>query len=217
MKMKSPLFAALAGALVLSACTDPAFQTGGERQRTRDGAVAGAIVGGILGAAAPGNDDVKNAAIGAVAGALVGGAIGTALDRQAADLRREMSDERIRIVNTGTELVVTMPQDILFDVDSTFVRPDLRDDLRGLARNLRDYPNSTVFVIGHTDSTGSAAYNQDLSERRARAVAGVLIDAGVAAQRIQAVGRGEDQPVATNLTPEGRAQNRRVEIVIRPN
>ncbi|MFD2856873.1 OmpA family protein [Seohaeicola zhoushanensis] len=120
------------------------------------------------------------------------------------------------ITNTGDRLIVTLPQDILFATDSYAVRSDLQRDLGALASNLRAYPNSTVQVVGHTDNTGDAAYNQDLSERRASSVGSVLINSGVAAGRIQIVGRGEDAPIASNLTPEGRARNRRVEVVIIP-
>ena len=110
-----------------------------------------------------------------------------------------------------------MPQDILFDVDSAAVKPALQSDLRVLVQSLQKYPGSTVQIVGHTDNTGAASYNQDLSERRAGAVSGILIGAGVAPSRVQSFGRGEDQPIATNLTLEGRALNRRVDITIRPN
>ncbi|HGG65399.1 MAG TPA: OmpA family protein, partial [Rhodobacteraceae bacterium] len=162
-----------------------------------------------------GNDRVKNAVVGAAIGAGVGAIIGNELDKQAEELRGSMSDD-VKIVNAGDHLVVTMPQDILFDVDSTYVRPDLRSDLGKLAANLRKYPNSTVDVFGHTDNTGAASYNQNLSTRRAQAVASVLVNSGVAQSRVRAIGRGEYEPIATNLTPEGRRLNRRVEIVIRP-
>jgi len=142
--------------------------------------------------------------------------IGNALDRQAADLRASMNNSDVQIVNTGNELIVTMPQDILFAVDSYTVRSDLQTDLRALAQNLQSYPNTTVDVIGHTDNTGDAGYNQGLSARRANAVANVILGAGVSSSRVRAFGRGEDAPIASNLTPEGRQQNRRVEIVIRP-
>ena len=92
----------------------------------------------------------------------------------------------------------------------------LTADLRTVAASLLKYPNSRIEVIGHTDNTGTVAYNQDLSQRRAVSVAGVLRESGVPGGRLSAYGRGEDQPVASNLTPEGRAQNRRVEIIIRP-
>ena len=110
-----------------------------------------------------------------------------------------------------------MPDDILFSVDSAVVRPGLRSDLQVLAGSLRRYPGSTVQVVGHTDSDGTVAYNQDLSERRASAVSSILIGAGVEAGRIRTFGLGETQPIATNLTAEGKAQNRRVDITIRPN
>jgi len=112
--------------------------------------------------------------------------------------------------------VVTMPQDILFDTGSAKLRPRLRQSLRKLAANLKRHPNTTIRVLGHTDNTGSAGFNQNLSAKRARAVAGVLIRSGVQSSRIRAIGRGEDQPIATNQTAAGRHQNRRVEIVIRP-
>jgi outer membrane protein OmpA-like peptidoglycan-associated protein len=109
-----------------------------------------------------------------------------------------------------------MPQDILFNIDSTSLRPGLRRDLAVLANNLNDYPDTTVDILGHTDNTGTAEHNQNLSARRASAVAAVLRDAGVAPSRLRAFGRGEDEPVSSNLTAEGRRANRRVEIVIRP-
>jgi outer membrane protein OmpA-like peptidoglycan-associated protein len=215
MMTKFPVVLLVSGALVLSACADPA-QTGDSR--ARQGAIAGALLGGFTGLATrPGNTDPLLAgAAGAVIGAAVGGAIGTALDRQAADLRRDIGNPNVGIVNAGDRLIVTMPQDILFDVDSAVVRPDLQSDLRAVAANLNQYPQTRVEVLGHTDNTGSAAYNRDLSQRRAAAVAAVLIGAGVSASRVSAIGQGEDFPVATNLTPEGRAKNRRVELVIRP-
>jgi len=198
-------------AVVLTGCvtSDP------NANRTRDGAIMGGIIGGFLGAANSDNS-LRGAAIGTAAGALAGGAIGAALDRQAQDLRGSLSNDDIRITNTGDELIVTMPEGILFDIDSAAIRASLQSDLRALARNLQQYPNTTVDVIGHTDNTGSAAYNQDLSARRAQAVAGVLLQEGVAPSRVRSYGRGEDQPVASNLTPEGRQQNRRVEVIIRP-
>ena len=110
-----------------------------------------------------------------------------------------------------------MPQDILFATDSAALRPDLQSDLRTVAQSLLAYPNTTVQVIGHTDNTGDASYNLNLSQRRAASVANVLISQGVPGFRVQTFGRGEDQPIADNLTPEGRARNRRVEIVILPN
>ena len=119
--------------------------------------------------------------------------------------------------NTGQELILTLPQDLLFATDSATVRPDLQADLRVISTNLANYPRSDVRVVGHTDNTGSAAYNQTLSERRAASVAQVLFNNGVAPARVRTEGRGLTQPVADNDTSAGRQQNRRVEIYIRPH
>ncbi|MEZ5913588.1 MAG: OmpA family protein [Paracoccaceae bacterium] len=217
MSVKPLFIAATLGAFTLTACVDPNAYPDDPNARTRQGAVTGAVLGGLFGATRKGDDKLAKAAIGAAAGAAIGGAIGQSLDRQAAELRNEIGDSRVRVVNTGSELVVTMPQDILFATDSAAVRPDLQSDLRAVAAHLQRYPDSSIAVVGHTDNTGSASYNYDLSTRRASAVAAVLMDSGVPSHRVQAYGRGEDQPVASNLTPEGRAQNRRVDIIIRPN
>lgn len=207
--MKPVLILPLLGAMTLSAC-----DTMGTRERT--GVATGAVAGGLLGAAIPGNR-AATAAAGAAGGAIVGGLIGNQLDKQAGELRQSFGNSRIQVINTGTALKVIMPQDILFATDSASVSPGLTGDLRVLAEHLRKYPGSTVQVIGHTDNTGAAAYNRDLSTRRAQAVASQLTANGVGAARVQAVGRGDSDPVATNLTPEGRAKNRRVEVMIIPN
>lgn len=215
MKVNSKLaILATVSALALSGCVGMAPQPMGER--TQSGAIIGGMLGGFLGATNNDSDPALGAVVGAAAGALAGGAVGAALDRQAQDLRGTLANDQIMIRNTGSELVVTMPDGILFDVDSAAIRASLQSDLRALARNLQQYPNTTVDVLGHTDSDGSAAYNQDLSARRAQAVAGVLLEEGVAPSRVRALGRGESEPVASNLTPEGRQQNRRVEVIIRP-
>ena len=219
MILKTPLLLAFAGVIALGACTDPATQTTDPNQRTKEGAVSGGLAGAIAGAAT--GDDAgerrRGALIGGIVGAGVGAAVGYNLDQQAAELRRDFGDDRIQIINNGDTLLVRMPQDILFDIDSANVRPSLRSDLQVLAGSLNRYPGSTVQVVGHTDNTGTASYNQGLSQRRADSVASVLIGAGVAPGRIVAFGRGEDQPIASNLTVEGRARNRRVDITIIPN
>jgi len=219
-RFKLPLMAATVGALALAGCEDTGggIRTAdGDPNRTANGALIGAGIGALLGGTREsGNDRFKNAVIGGAIGAGVGAVIGSQLDKQAADLRRDLGNDEIGIVNTGNELIVTMPQDILFATDSANVRSDLQRDLRALAGNLLDYPDTTVEVIGHTDNVGEAGYNQGLSSRRANAVASVLLGQGVPSYRVRAFGRGESQPVASNLTSEGRSQNRRVEIVIRP-
>ncbi len=216
MMMKTNLILALTGTLALSACVDPNAYPDDPNARQRQGAIVGGLVGAVTGAAVSGDgDELKGAIVGGALGAGAGALIGADLDRQAAELRGSLNSN-ISVTNTGEYLIVNMPQDLLFAVDSASVRPDLRADLSTVASSLLRYPNSRIEVIGHTDNTGSAAYNQDLSQRRAVAVASVLRENGVPSNRIVAVGRGEDQPIASNLTPEGRAKNRRVEIIIRP-
>ncbi len=217
---KISIAAVLMGSMALTACTAPG-QLGGNpndpKRNTKTGALAGAAAGALLGAAVSDDGDRGDGAlIGAVLGGAAGAGIGYNLDRQEAELRQSM-DSNVQITNTGDRLIVTLPQDILFATDSFAVRPDLRDDLSAVAASLQRYPGSTVQVIGHTDSDGDAAYNQQLSERRATAVSEVLLQNGVPYSRIQSFGRGESQPIATNLNAAGKAQNRRVEIVILPN
>ena len=213
----------LATLLALGGCAAPGTgitpqdALGAPDSRQRQGVVLGGIAGAVAGAATgeEADDRLARAAIGGAIGAAAGGAIGNRLDAQEEALRQQL-DNRIGVVNTGERLVVNLPQDILFQTDSASLRPDLQSDLRAVASNLQQFPDTTVQVVGHADNTGAAAYNQDLSQRRAQTVAGVLAGAGVNPGRISAFGRGEDQPIASNLTPEGRAQNRRVEIIITP-
>ena len=211
MRFQSSLAAVtVASALVLTGCE-------GTGERQQGGAILGGMFGGFLGAASDDEDRARNAALGATVGAIAGGAVGALLDQQAEDLRASLENDGIIVENTGEFLRVIMPGGLLFDVDSAAVDPAVQGDLRAVAQNLIEYPESTVGVFGHTDDTGSAAYNQDLSERRAQAVAGVLVRNGVAPARVGATGLGETQPVASNATEEGRQRNRRVEVIIRPN
>ena len=217
---KLSLAALVAGALTLSACTDPGMivaQPGDPNQKTKNGALIGAGAGALIGALSKGDGNRGDGAlVGAVIGGPLGAGIGYSLDKQEAELRQQM-DSNVVITNTGDRLIVTLPNNLLFATDSTAVGPMLQGDLQALANNVQVYANSTLQIVGHTDSDGDASYNQQLSEGRARSVANVLINNGVPPQRIQTFGRGESQPVASNLTPAGKAQNRRVEIVILPN
>ncbi|MEO1704698.1 MAG: OmpA family protein [Pseudomonadota bacterium] len=216
--MKAPMLLAAASLVALSACTDPATfdPDAPDQNRTQQGAIAGATLGAIAGLAGSGDGNrTRNAVLGAALGAGAGALIGQQVDQQEAALRAELSGQ-VRIVRNGNQLIVRMPQDILFAVNSADLRPDLQGDIRSLASNLQRFPNSTVTVIGHTDNTGEAGFNQNLSQRRAGSVAGILQANGVSAGRIRAFGRGEDEPIATNLTAEGRQLNRRVDIIINP-
>lgn len=219
--LSRPLLLALPAVLVLGACDDQIAglqDPNNPNRNTQQGALGGAAIGALAGVLTGDtrSDRTRRAVVGAAIGAGIGGLAGAELDRQEAELRQQMGSNA-RIENTGDQLIVTLPQDILFATDSATLTGALQSDLGVLATSLNNYPGTTVNVIGHTDNVGDAAYNQGLSQRRAQAVTSVLINAGVAPSRIRSIGRGEDAPIATNLTPEGRQQNRRVEIIITPN
>ncbi len=209
----------LSATLVLGACTDPGTLRVQDdpNQNAKQGAILGGVIGAGVGAIANDSNPGLGALAGAAIGAAGGGLIGNQLDQQAAELRQQLANDGITVVNAGDRLIVTVPNDITFDTDSATVRPALRADLVRVGQNLVNYPNSNVQIIGHTDSDGDAGYNQVLSERRANAVADILQANGVSYARIATIGRGENQPIASNLTPEGKAQNRRVEIVVVPS
>ncbi|MGR3783942.1 MAG: OmpA family protein [Albimonas sp.] len=209
-RLRAPVIAACAAAM-LSACANG--------QGPSSNQAAGAGVGAVLGAASGllvGGDDRRNALVGAGIGLLAGAAVGTYLDQQEQDLRQDLSGTGAEVTRVDDALLVTLPGGVTFDTDSTVVKSEFRRPLNRVARTLQKYPSSYVDVIGHTDSTGEASYNMQLSNRRARAVASELIERGVKRPRIEAYGRGEEQPVASNDTAQGRAANRRVEILIVP-
>ncbi len=177
------------------------------------GAGGGAVVGAVIGKAA------GNTAAGAVIGAAVGGAagaiIGGYMDRQAAEMERDLEGARIERIGEGIK--ITFAGGILFDVDRADVRPEAQTELAKLAGILNKYEDTNILVEGHTDATGPEDYNMTLSVRRASSVATFLAVQQVERGRLSAVGYGELQPIATNETAAGRQQNRRVEVAIWAN
>lgn len=178
----------------------------------------GVIIGGLTGAAAGQiiGGDTRSTVIGGAIGAAVGGAIGTRLEAQERELRQSLAGSGAAVTNTGSDLRIVMPYGVTFRTDSSQIDPAFQPALRAMADSLRRYPASSIRVVGHTDTVGTAAYNIQLSQDRAMAVARQLIAYGTASSRMVVSGRGFYEPVATNATPEGRAANRRVEIVIIP-
>jgi outer membrane protein OmpA-like peptidoglycan-associated protein len=194
------------GAFVLSACA-------GMSQKQKGaviGATTGAAVGGVIGNQT--GSTVRGAIIGAIVGGAAGAVIGHQMDQQAKEL--EQSIPGATITRVGEGIAVTFPSGILFPFNSTDILPAGRDNLRQLASSLDKYPNSDILIVGHTDSVGTDAYNQDLSQRRALAASSYLQSLGVPASRLQTQGRGETEPIASNDTEDGRQRNRRVEIAI---
>ncbi len=215
-RMKNILAASAASValLAMSGCvTDP---NTGERHvsRTAIGGLGGAGLGYLLGGLIGG----KTARIiGAGIGGAAGGYVGYRMDEQIKELEEATAGTGVDVGQTpnGDGILVNLP-DVTFAVNSSDITPAMRQTLDGVAQSMINYPNSLIDVMGHTDSTGSDAYNLDLSRRRADSVANYLISRGVAAARVERIGYGEQHPVADNTTEAGRSQNRRVEIRITP-
>jgi outer membrane protein OmpA-like peptidoglycan-associated protein len=180
--------------------------------------VSGAVIGGLTGAAAGQiiGGDTRGTVIGGVVGAALGGVIGARMAAQERELRQSLAGTGAAITNTGSDLRVILPESVTFRTGSSVVDAGFRPALRTVADSLRRHPNSSVRVVGHTDNVGSAALNNQLSQDRALAVARVLIENGISGNRIAVAGRGFYEPIASNNSVAGRAENRRVEIVITP-
>lgn len=184
-------------------------QTAKSTWGTAIGATAGALIGST--------QSSKGALIGALGGAAVGGGVGYYLDAQAAELRAELASTGVQVVEGDDSIRLIMPGNITFKTDSADINSSFYPVLNSVAKVLKKYSNSTVMVSGHTDSTGSAEYNLNLSRERATSVASYLQGQGVKSSRFEVLGLGSSNPIASNDTAAGRAQNRRVEIKIIPN
>lgn len=218
--MKTNILLAGLAALSLSACTSINPYTGDSQLSntaggTLVGAGGGAVVGAILGGAT-GNDPRVGALIGAGVGGLTGAAIGSYMDQQEAELRAQLQNTGVSVTRQGNQIIMNMPSNITFDTDSSRVKPQFNETLISVGLVLKKFNKTLVDVYGYTDSTGSDAYNQELSQQRAVSVATVLAGQGVAQGRFYITGRGEEDPIASNSTEAGRAQNRRVEIMLSP-
>ena len=211
------LSAAAAGLLAsTSACTtDPVT---GERKISKAaiGAALGAGAGFLAGDIIGGRGDRTEKIVGAGIGAIAGGAIGSYMDKQEKELREKTQGTGVEVVRQGDELQLNMPAGITFAFNSSAVQPQFQGTLNQVAQTLAQYNQTYIDVYGHTDSVGSDAYNQTLSEQRAASVANYLAGQGVNRARIATRGFGETQPVASNDTEVGRAQNRRVNIRVVP-
>ncbi|CAK1704580.1 putative lipoprotein YiaD [Vibrio crassostreae] len=213
---------ALALTIALTGCqaTQRQNATTGESETNSatQGALIGALAGAVAGAATGDSKDRgKRALIGAAGGAAVGGGIGYYFDRQEAALREELMNSGVQVERVGeNQLLLRLENGIGFDSGSYALESSIHNTLRGVARILVEYPDTSLVIEGHTDSTGSESTNQNLSERRAESVRAFLISQDVAAGRAIARGNGERYPLCDNNTSQGRACNRRVEIQILP-
>jgi len=216
MRRTAIIAAAFSATLLTAACTTDPYTGQRTMNRTAVGIIGGAVGGYLLGDLVGGDHDRNSKVIGAGIGAIAGGAVGNYMDQQEAELRRQTAGTGVDVIRTGDELVLRMPAGITFAVDSYALQPGVQGTLNEVSRTLASYNQTYIDVLGHTDSTGSDAYNQALSERRAQSVADYLASHGVARARMGIRGHGETQPIASNDTEAGRAQNRRVEIKVVP-
>lgn len=208
--MKKLVGSFLVAAVAVGCASDPAKN---EKRGAAIGAATGAVAGAVVGNQSGNNR--TGAVIGGVAGAVVGGAIGRRMDAQQKELEQI---EGVEVNRTAEdELNVVIKSDVLFDVDSSALRPESRATLRDMGGVFSKYPDTRISVEGHADSTGADDHNQRLSEQRATSVKRFLVDQGVASSRVQAIGYGESRPKESNTTAEGRQLNRRVEIHVKAN
>ena len=207
----------LSGTLALAGCTTNPYTGEREAGKSGIGAGLGAALGAGVGALSSSKKDRgKGALIGAAAGAALGGGAGYYMDVQEAKLRDKMKGTGVSVTRNGDNIVLNMPNNVTFDSSSSTLKPAGANTLTGVAMVLKEYPKTAVNVVGYTDSSGSRQLNMSLSQQRADSVGSALIVQGVAADRLRTSGMGPDNPVASNATAEGKAQNRRVEITLSP-
>lgn len=217
--MKHAIIAATAAAVLLSACTTNPYT--GEQQVSKGllGAGTGALIGGAAGALLGKTTSLKtrkSALVGAGIGALAGGGIGVYMDNQEAKLRQRLENSGVSVTRVGDSIVLNMPSNITFDTDQSDVKPAFYDTLNSVAIVFQEFDQTYIDVIGHTDADGSDDYNYDLSRRRAASVAQYLSSQQLNPNRFSVEGKGEREPIASNTSSSGKAQNRRVEITIQP-
>lgn len=215
-KKKTVLLSILGVSMTLAGCvTNP--ETGKKSiSKTAIGGFGGALGGYLLGDLIGGRNDRTEKIIGAGIGGLAGAGVGRYMDNQEKKLREQTAGTGVNVVRDGDNLILDIPSEVTFAVDSSTVNPQFGATLDQVSATLSEFEQTYIDVLGHTDSTGSDSYNQALSERRASSVANYLSNRGVNSARLATRGFGESQPRATNVTEEGRALNRRVEIRLVP-
>jgi len=205
----------LTAAFLMEGCTTDPFTGEQKMSKTAWGSIIGGVGGAAVGAAVT-KDHRKGALIGAGVGALSGGAVGYYMDKQEAQLRQRLQGSGVSVTRQGENIMLNMPGNITFQTNSSDINANFYNVLNSVVLVLKEYNKTLIDVMGHTDSTGSDAINQPLSERRAASVGQYLISQGIDARRVATQGFGKSRPVASNDTPEGRAQNRRVELQLTP-
>jgi outer membrane protein OmpA-like peptidoglycan-associated protein len=216
--IRSTLLVVIA-AFTVTACQTTDAYTGEKKvNKTTKGAGIGAIAGAVLGAATGDNSKErrKRALIGAGVGALAGAGVGAYMDKQEAKLRAQLQGTGVSVTRSGDDLILNMPGNITFKTASADLNSGFFQVLDSVALVLKEFDKTLIDVEGHTDSDGDNAYNQTLSLQRANSVGGYLQSHGVNGQRVVTIGAGEGRPIASNSTPQGKQQNRRVELKLQP-
>jgi outer membrane protein OmpA-like peptidoglycan-associated protein len=208
------LAATLAGSIGIAGCTTNPYTGEQEASKAAKGAGIGAVSGAIISAITGG--DRKNVLLGAGIGALAGGAVGYYMDQQETKLRQQLQNTGVSVTRNGDNIILNMPGNVTFATDSSNISADFYQVLNSVALVINEYEKTYVDITGHTDSTGADDYNMQLSVARANSVARYLESQKVLPQRITTIGMGEASPIATNDTAQGRALNRRVEILLTP-
>ena len=217
--MKKCLLILCAAAFVLAGCTTDPFTGEDKPSNAAVGAGTGAVMGGVAGAligAAASVDARKTALIGAGLGLLAGGGIGAYMDNQESKLRQRLAGTGVSVTRRGDSIILNMPSNITFDTAQAQLKPQFYPTLNSVALVFQEYKQTLINVVGHTDSDGNSNYNYDLSRRRAAAVAQYLAAQQLNPNRFSVEGHGASDPIASNATQSGKAQNRRVEITILP-
>ena len=218
MKKHTILLTSLCLAMGVSGCTTINPYSGEEQTSNAvKGGAIGAATGALVGVLSSSKKDRgKGALIGAASGAALGGGIGYYMDVQEAKLRQKMKGTGVSVTRSGDQIILNMPNNVTFDSSASQLKPAGANTLSGVAMVLKEYEDTRVHIIGHTDSSGSRELNMRLSEQRAESVGTALITMGVDASRLSMSGVGPDQPVASNSTAAGKAQNRRVTLTLSP-
>jgi len=207
--------AVLLVSLLLGACQTTNPYTGQQQtSNTAKGAGVGAAAGAVIGALAGGSR--KSALIGAGVGVLAGGAVGKYMDKQEAQLRQQLQGTGVSVTRNGDNLILNMPGNVTFPTNQSDVNASFYPVLNSVALVLKQYDKTMIDVVGHTDSTGTMQLNMQLSQARASSVGTYLQSQGILPARIATQGVGPQYPIASNDSVEGRAQNRRVELILRP-
>ena len=206
-----PVWALAITALLLGGCANMSAEQQGTAKGAGIGAASGAVLGAVVGGRAG-----TGAVIGGVIGAVAGNLWSKRMEERKQAMEQATQGTGVEVSRTAdNQLKLNIPNDISFDLNSSAIKPELRSVLDPFANSLREDPQTRLLIVGHTDSSGTAAINNPLSMERAQSVRDYLVARGVAVTRVETAGRGENEPVADNATEAGRAQNRRVEIFLR--